>query len=119
MKKQRGITLGGVFLLMILIGFGVYTASRIMPGFMQYWTLQQMMKNIVQLPEIKDMKERAIRDKFSREILMNNMETDLRDSLEVEFIPNGVRLALEFSVRRPFMGPISFCMDFRVEETSK
>ncbi len=119
MKKQRGVTLGGVFLLMILLGFGAYTASRILPGYMDYWTLQRMMKNIVEMPEIKDMKERAIRDKFNREIRMNNMDTTLNDDLEVELIQDGARLSLEYELQRPFMGPISFLMKFQIEESSK
>jgi hypothetical protein len=47
MKRQRGVTLGGVFLFMILLGFGAYAASRILPGYMDYWTLQRIMKNVL------------------------------------------------------------------------
>ena len=119
MKRQRGVTLGGVFLLMLLLGFGAYTASRILPGYMDYWTLQRMMKNIVEMPDIKDMKESAIRTKFSREVQMNNMDNTLNDDLEVELIANGARLSMEYALQRPFMGPISFCMKFQIEEASK
>lgn len=119
MKRQRGVTLGGVFLLMLLLGFGAYTASRILPGYMDYWTLQRMMKNIVEMPDIKGMKESAIRTKFSREVQMNNMDNTLNDDLEVELTANGARLSMEYALQRPFMGPISFCMKFQIEEASK
>jgi hypothetical protein len=119
MKRQRGVTLGGVFIFMILIGFGAYAASRVLPGYMEYWTLQRILRNVLELPDVKDLKEGAIRTKFAKELQINNMDTAINDNLEVEWVPNGVRLAVEFSMKRPFMGPVSICMNFRAEETSK
>ena len=118
MKRQRGVTLGGVFFFMMLVGFGAYMASRILPGYMEYWTLQRILKNVVEQPNAKDMKESELRSKFAREIQTNNMDGELNDQLEVEWVPSGVRLAIEFTMQRPFMGPVSFCMKFRAEETS-
>jgi hypothetical protein len=34
-------------------------------------------------------------------------------------VPNGLRLTVTFSIKQPFMGPVSLCMDFKAEETSK
>lgn len=119
MKRQRGITLGGVFFFMILLGFGAYAASRVLPGYMEYWTLQRILQNVLQQPDSKDMKDSAVRNKFAKELQVNNMDPALNDSLEIERVPNGIRLSVEFSLKRPFMGPVSFCMTFRAEETSK
>lgn len=119
MKRQRGITLGGVFIFMIILGFGAYIGARVFPGYMEYWTLERILKNVLQQPDVKDLKESAIRNKFSKELQVNNMDPALNDDLQVEWVPNGVRLSIEFSMKKPFMGPVSLCMDFRAEETSK
>ena len=119
MKRQRGVTLGGVLVFMLVIGFATYTGSRIMPGYMDYWTLQRIMKNILEQPDLQDMKERAIRAKFTKELQMNNMNTSINEDLVIDQVPNGVQLSLDYVIERPFMGPISFLMNFHIEETSK
>ena len=119
MKRQRGITLGGVLIFMMFIGFGAYIAARVLPAYFDYWTLQRIIKNVLMLPDIGDLKEGAIRKKFAKELQINNMKTVSDDDLLVEWIPNGVRLSVDFSVKQAFMGPVSLCMDFHAEETSK
>jgi hypothetical protein len=117
MKRQRGVTLGGVFFFMFLVGFVAYGASRVMPGYMQYWTLQRILQNVLQEPDFNNLKDNAIRTKFATELRINNMDTSLNDDLQIDWLPNGVRLSVEFSMQRPFMGPVNFCMKFRAEET--
>ncbi len=119
MKRQSGITLGGVLIFMMFIGFGAYIAARVLPAYFDYWTLQRIMKNVLTLPDVENLKESAIRKKFAKELQMNNMKTVTDDDLLVEWIPNGVRLSVDFSVKQSFMGPVSLCMDFHAEETSK
>ncbi len=119
MQRQRGITLGGVLIFMMFIGFGAYVAARVLPAYFDYWTLQRIIKNVLLLPDVKDMKESAIRTKFNKELQINNMRAVTDDDLVVEWVPNGVRLSVDFSVKQSFMGPVSLCMDFHAEESSK
>lgn len=118
LNRQRGITLGGVFIFMMLMGFAAYIAARVLPGYMDYWTVQRIMKNVFEMPDFKDAKENAIRAKFNKELQINNMKTVTGDDLIVEWVPNGVRLSVSFSIKQPFMGPVSLCLDFQAEATS-
>ncbi len=119
MKRQRGITLGGIFIFMMVMGFFAYIAARVLPGYFDYWTLQRIMQNVLALPDIKDAKESAIRAKFVKELQINNMKTVNSEDLLIEWVPNGVRLSASFSMKQPFMGPVSLCLDFQAEATSK
>jgi Tfp pilus assembly protein PilX len=119
LKRQRGVTLGGVFFFMLLVGFAAYIAARVLPAYMDYWTIQRVMQNIVDQPDIQNTKESAIRTKFNKELQMNNMTTVSNDDLIVDPVPNGFRLSVSFSIKKPFMGPISLCMDFQAQATSK
>ena len=119
LHRQRGITLSGVFIFMLIMGFCAYIAARVLPGYFDYWTLQRIMQNVLQQPDIADSKESAIRTKFNKELQINNMKTVSSEDLLVEFIPNGVRLSVDFSIKEPFMGPVSLCLDFHAEAVSK
>jgi Tfp pilus assembly protein PilX len=119
LKRQRGITLGGVFVFMMVMGFAAYIAARVLPGYMDYWTVQRIMKNVLEMPDVNNAKESAIRAKFNKELQINNMKTVSNDDLIVEWVPNGVRLSVSFSMKQPFMGPVSLSLDFQAEATSK
>jgi hypothetical protein len=118
-KQQRGITLGGLFIFMMLMGFSAYIAARVLPGYMDYWTVQRILKNVLEMPDIQGAKENAIRAKFNKELQINNMKTVTNEDLIVDWVPNGVHLSVSFSMKQPFMGPVSLCLDFQAEATSK
>ena len=119
MKHQRGVTLGGVFFFMMLVGFAAYSAARVLPAYMDYWVVEKVMRNIVEQPNIQDMKEGELRLKFARELNLNNVKVVTYDDLVIDQIPGGLRLSISFSVKKPFMGPVNLCMDFQAEANSK
>lgn len=119
MKYQRGVTLGGVFFFMILVGFAAYSAARVLPVYMDYWVVEKTMRNIIALPDAKDMKDGEIRLKFARELNLNNVKVVTSDDLVIDQVPGGLRLSASFSVKKPFMGSVNLCMDFQAEAISK
>lgn len=118
MKNQRGVTLGGVIIFMILIGFFAYAAARILPAYSEYWIVKKVITNMVSQPDIKDWKDRDIYMKFDKEMSLNNITTISSGDLIVERKQNGVVITTNFSAKKPFMGPVGFCMDFHVEASS-
>ncbi len=118
MKRQRGFTLGGVFF-MILVGFAVYAAARVVPAYMDYWVVKRIMRNVVEQPDLLDIREGELRLKFAKELNLNNVKVVQPEDLVIDSIPGGLRLSAEYSVKKPFMGSVSLCMDFRAEVSSK
>jgi hypothetical protein len=115
MKRQRGVTLGGVFFLMMLLGFAAYAAARILPAYMDYWVVKKIMRNVVDQPNLNELKESDLRLKFAKELNLNNVKVVTQDDLVIEQVPGGVRLSTSFSVKEHFMGPVNLCMDFQAE----
>lgn len=118
MKHQRGVTLGGVFFFMMLIGFAAYAAARVLPAYMDYWVVKKVMRNVLDQPNLLDIKESELRLKFTKEMSLNNVKVVTADDLVIDQIPGGLRLSTGFSVKKPFMGPVNLCMDFLAEEVS-
>ncbi len=119
MKNQRGFTLGGVFFVMMLIGFAAYAAARILPAYMDFWVVEKVLTNTLSQPDADKLKERDIRDRFNKEMSLNNVKTISADDLVIEPISGGFKVVAAFSVKKPFMGPVNLCMDFRSEVSSK
>lgn len=119
MKNQRGFTLGGVFFFMILVGFFIYAAARILPAYMDYWVVKKVLTNTLTQPDAANLKERDIRTKFTKEMSLNNVQVVSADDLVFEPIANGMKVSVEFSVKKPFMGPVNLCMDFHAEASTQ
>ena len=119
MKNQRGVTLGGMMMFMLLVIFFAYAAARVVPAYIDYWTVQKVMRNVLDQPDLKDIKERDLRLKFGKELRLNNVTAVTVDDLVIDQVPGGLHLSAGFSVKQPFMGPISLCMDFLAEASSK
>jgi len=114
MKQQRGVTLGGLMFFMLLVGFGVYAAFRVLPAYFDYWTVQKIMKNVAGQTDVVNLKDRELRDRFARELQLNNVTVVAMEDLGIERVANGVRLSTSFSAKQPFMGAVNFCMDFNI-----
>lgn len=115
MKHQRGVTLGGLMFFMLLVGFFVYAAFRVIPGYIDHWTISKIMTNVATQPDIADIKDRDIRLRLGKELRLNNVKTIAAEDISIERTASGVRLYAEFSMKQHFMGPVSLYMDFKPE----
>jgi hypothetical protein len=119
MNKQRGVTLVGMFLFMMLVGFVAYATARILPAYMDYWVIKKVMRNVLDQPNLMDIKEIELRRRFDRELALNNVKVIHSEDLVIEQVSGGLHFTTEFSVKKPFMGPVNLCLDFRAEVSSK
>jgi hypothetical protein len=114
MKHQQGVTLGGLMFFMLLVGFGVYAAFRVVPAYIDQWTVQKIMQNVAGQSDVEGIKDRELRDRFAKELRLNNVKVVGVEDLSIERVAGGVRLTTEFSSKQPFMGAVNFCMDFKI-----
>jgi hypothetical protein len=114
MKRQRGMTLGGLMFLLLLMGFATYSAFRVLPAYIDYWTVRSILRGIATQPELDKVKERELRERFARELRLNNVSVVDANDLVIERVANGVLLSTEFSAKKPFIGAVNLCMDFTV-----
>ena len=118
MKRQSGITLGGMIIFLLLLSLAVYTGSRIAPGYMDYWAVSRTLDSLVAQPGIQGSSDENIREQFAKQLNMNNITEVDRSDLLIERIPGGVRLSAAFSAKRPLFGAVSLCLDFQAEARS-
>jgi hypothetical protein len=119
MRKQLGMSLGGLILLLLLLAFVVYTAARVGPAYMDYWSLKQVMENVLKPLGDERLTPVSIRNRFERELSLNNIKTVTVADLDIEPTENGFHLVVEYSVKEPFWREIHLCMDFKAEAQTK
>ncbi len=114
MRRQRGMTLGGLMFLLLLVGFAAYAAFRVLPAYIDYWTVRSILRGVATQPEVERIKDRDLRERFARELRLNNITVVDAKDLVIERVANGVLLSTEFSAKKPFIGAVHLCMDFTV-----
>ena len=112
-KQQTGFTLSGMMMFLLVMVLALYTASRIVPSYMDYWVVDKTLKNLVALPDIQNSSDTSIRDQFDKQLSVNNITQITRDDLSIERKSGGIRLSVEFSAKKPFLGRMSLCLDFQ------
>lgn len=118
MNRQTGVTLGGMIIFLLLLGLAAYTATRIIPTYMDYWLVQRALDELVAQPTLSDHGDDRIREQFAKKLSLNDITLATRSDLYIERIPAGMRLSATFSAKRPFLGPVNLCMDFQAEASS-
>lgn len=119
MRKQLGMSLGGLILLLLLLVFVVYTAARIVPAYMDYWSLKHVMESVLKPLGDERITPQIIRQRFEKELSLNNIRTVSASDLEIETTEAGFHLLTEYSVKEPFWHEIHVCMDFKAEAETK
>jgi hypothetical protein len=116
--RQTGLTLGGMMFLLLLLIATIYSASRVAPGYMDYWVVSRILNSLVAQPGIQSSSDDTIRTQFGKQLNMNNITQVDRSDLLIEHVPGGVKLSVAFSVKRPFIGRSSLCLDFQADASS-
>ena len=118
MKRQTGVTLGGLIFFLLLLSLAVYTAFRILPAYMDYWVVGRTLSNLAAQPDIQGSSDESIRAQFAKQLNFNNVTLVSPSDLLIEHIPGGVRLSSAISAKLPFFGPVSLCLDFQAEAST-
>lgn len=110
MHRQRGAGLLGLIFFLAVFGALGYAGIQIGPAFMERWIVERAMKNA--LLGGAETSADEIRQRFERDLELNNVKSVSGRNLVVERTAAGPRLTLSYSVKKPFLGPLSLCLDF-------
>lgn len=114
-RHQQGLTFGGLLFFLFLLGFVAYTASRLLPAYLDYWAVKKALVDMANDPQLEGGGLIAYRDAFAKRLDISNITDVERKDLEMEKIEGGIVLRAAWTVRKPFIGPVNLCLDFKVE----
>lgn len=117
-RRQRGLTMIGLLFFALLLGFVVYTASRLLPAYLDYWAVKKALVDMSRDPALSGSGLAAYRDAFDKRLYISNITDVGRKDLKMEKVKNGVRLMAKWTVRKPFIGPVNLCLDFEADSAT-
>ncbi len=118
MQGQRGATLLGVLFFLVLLGFVAYTAARLVPAYLDYWAVKKALVDMSRDTSLEDGGLAGYRGAFEKRLEVSNITDVGPRDLEMEKTQKGVRLTAAWTVRKPFLGPVHLCLDFKADSAT-
>jgi hypothetical protein len=117
MRKQRGITLMGAIMGMVVIAFVGLFAAKLLPSYLEYFAVKKIFATMEQAGDTKG-SVRDIRLSFDRRNSIEGVKEVKGDDLEVTKEGGEAVVTAAWSVKIPMIYNFSACLDF-VATTAK
>jgi hypothetical protein len=110
-KRQQGISLKGAIFWMALLGFLAVMAAKLMPAYIEYFTVKKMLKAMEEQGDLKGT-VRDIRQSFDKRNAIEDVKNVRPDDLEITKEGGEAVVTANWSVRIPMVHNVSACIDF-------
>ena len=97
---QKGITLIGFIFVLIVMGFFAYLGMRIIPMYIEYFSVVKSIKHVASQPGIGTAGEHKIRDLLSREFDIGYVDSIQDKDVKIKQLQGAVELSVDYEVRK-------------------
>ena len=112
-RKQRGLTLIGFGLVLVLVVFFAYAAMRVVPVYLEYQALINSMNVLKADPRGARMSRRSIEIKLMDSLWVNYATDNIQKKhIRVTRKKNGLQVRVAYEVRKDFVGNIDLILSF-------
>ncbi len=117
MQRERGFTMIGLVLVLILVALTALTAFKIIPIYIDYYTIRHSLENVLEVEGPQG--NEALRRSFSARLNVNPIYgLDLSD-LEIEREDGYVTLRFPINRKEHLIGGISISVDLEATASAK
>lgn len=113
MRRQKGLTLSGFLMWMIVLAMAALVSFKIGPPYFEYLTIKKQLQLIANAPEARGGQRREIESSFSRRSTIEDIKSISAKDLQITKEGEQVVISAEYSVCVPFVANIRACMDFQ------
>ena len=113
MKKQRGLSLGGLIVTAFIVVFVAIFVFKIVPVYLEYQTVKRIFRSMAEDPQLRASTRSDIESAWSARTAVDDVKNLPFENIEFTKGPDGLRLAAEYSVKVPLFGNVSACFDFK------
>lgn len=110
--RQRGITVVGAVMLMIVIAFAVLIGMRVVPIYVSYFNVRQAIEGLKSEADIRQMSATEIHNRLDKRLYIGYIEVVKARDLKIVKKGNNVILKLAYEDRRPLIGNLDVVATF-------
>lgn len=112
MRKQKGLTLIGFGLVLVLVVFFAYVGMRLVPLYLEYHAVVGAMNRLQEDPSAGKLSPGAIRERIMRSLYVSYASDNIqRNHISIKR-QDGVQVRVAYEVRRPMVGNVDVIVSF-------
>ena len=119
MKKQRGVSLSGLVMVLFVLFFVAILGFKIGPPYMEFANVQKIFKTLAANPELKSATNKGIADAFDRARSIDNVTTVTGADLDINKDGANLVISASYSVKIPLVSNVSVLLDFAPTSEAK
>ena len=112
MKKQRGVSLIGLIIILSLLGFVGIMAAKMMPYYLEFFAVKKMLKAMDEAGDLKG-SVRDIRRGFDTRNAIEDVKSVRGEDLEITKEGGEAVVTATWAVKVPLVYNIAACIDFQ------
>ncbi|MDH5536102.1 MAG: DUF4845 domain-containing protein [Betaproteobacteria bacterium] len=112
MHKQRGVSLTGLIVWLVIGIFVILLAFKLGPAYMEYSAIKTQFKILANDPSLMGVARREVEGAFAKRAMMEDIRSIGPADLQIVREGDQVIISSEYSVRVPLFGNISACLEF-------
>ena len=112
MRRQRGMGFAGVLVLLIAIVFVAIIGMKLVPAYIEYFTIKSAVTAITQSGELRSATVADVRKAFDRRANIDDITAVRPGDLEITKDGNEIVVAFAYEKRIPLFYNISVLIDF-------
>ena len=112
LHRQRGMTGVGWLLILMILGFVIYTALKLWPIYYDYFMISSSMNSVTSQSGLATKNPAQIKQALIKQLLINNVRDLDKDDIYVSVEKGSVQLEVAYEVRTPFVGNIDLLVSF-------
>ena len=106
-RRERGLSLVSMVVLVVVIGFLAVIALRVVPTFVEYRAITSAVKKSKDAQSILD-----IQRQFDRSAAIDNIDAISAKDLDVQKTDDGFVISFAYTKKIPLFGPVSLTIDY-------
>lgn len=112
MRAQRGLTLTGFVFFSVLAFFGVVLATKLVPVFNEYLTIQRQFRSMAEDPLVQTGQRTALERAWQARTTIDDIRS--LEARDIDVVKQGDSLLISgnYSVKVPLFQNVSACFDF-------
>jgi hypothetical protein len=112
MHKQRGVSLTGLIVWLVIGIFVVLLGFKLGPAYMEYSAIKTQFRALANDPGMSGVARREVEGAFAKRAMMEDIRSIGPADLQIVREGDRVVISSEYAVRVPLFGNISACLDF-------
>lgn len=112
MKKERGVSLSGLLMVLVLVIAGAITAFRLIPAFIEFSSIKKSIATLSQRPDLKTATPTQIRQEFDKTASVSDIHSIAGSDLDITKDGNNLLISVSYPKKIGLGGNVSLLIDF-------